>query len=895
MTIQRNGLRAGRALGVALGVALGILAVGPACLANPIPEFPEAARPLGLPDYRQEVGILGETPGASGSSAAGLFNPAVWRVNGHPGLFAAWSDSVGGRRPNDDRPAELTAVLSLSGLGFGWRRFNFRDWSGDEAHLDEYTLGLCAGNRSHATGIAYSWNRGDDVTMPRHQRLTVGEVYRWRQLSVGGSAAFDLERKDNYGEIDLGLRPLGPRLTIFADAVTRYGDRFKDITLGGGFELRPLPGIVLGVKADDLGDVNHYSCRLGLALGDGGGRSEFRLGINEDGDHVATTYCLDVGGKEPGLGGGVLSKGRTYPELALKGSMTYQRYQFFDDRRAFMATLKEINRHAEDARVGGVVLNLSGMQISAAMLWELREQLAGLRAAGKTVTVYFDRVGLAGYMLASVADRIWMDPEGDLEMPGLTLGRTYMRGALDKLGVGIAELRFFMYKSAMETFSRTSMSDADREQFQPLVDGIYETVAQAATTARGITRAQWDQLVDEKGVLTASEALAAGLVDSIGTYEQAKKEARKVKPRATADVSTLALAGVTGDPIWSPLEWGEPERIAVLYAIGECAMDSGIKGRLLSKQIKAARENRSVKAVVLRADSPGGDPLPSDLVSRELRETAKVKPVIVSQGQVAGSGGYWISMYGDSIVATPVTITGSIGVIGGYMWNNGFGDKIGFTYDFVKRGEHADLDRGITLPLINQTIPERPMTDDERARAEEVIRGLYDDFVGKVAEGRGMTKEAVDAVGQGRVWIGADGKAKGLVDEIGGLWASLRMAKDAAGLPANRAVTYTEGPRPGAFNFGALQPRLIGVWQRLAGSGGESADVQPRAQAANDDSGGPWSLALEHSLVRRILGDERVALLPAAERFYLEQLMRAGGRPIMVMEPVQITSGREAF
>jgi len=891
MTTRKNRLGAGRMLGVTFAV----LTVGLVCLANPVPASSETVRPLGLPDYRQEVGILGETPGASASSAAGLFNPAVWRINGYPGLFAAWSDSVGRRRRHDDRPAELTAVLSLNSLGFGWRRFNFRDWEGDEAHLDEYTLGFAAGNRSHATGIAYSWNRGDDETLVRHQRLTVGDVYRWRQISVGSSAAFDLERKNNYGELDLGLRPFGPRLTLFADAVTRYGDRFKDITLGGGFELRPVPGLVLGAKVDDLGDVTQYSCRIGVTLGDGGGRPEFRLGLNEDGDHVATTYCLDVVAKEPGLGSGLLSKGRHYPELAFKGPLAYQRYRFFDDRRAFMATLKEINSHAENPRVGGVVLNLSGMRIDAAMLWELREQLAGLRAAGKTVTIYFDRVGLAGYMLASVADQVWMDPEGDVEMPGLTLGRTYMRGAFDKLGVGIAELRFFTYKSAMESFSRTSMSEADREQFQALVDGIYETVAQAATTARGITRAEWDRLIDEKGVLTASEALAAGLVDSIGTYEQAKKGARKVTPRATAEVSTLQLAGVTGDPIWSALEWGEPARIAVLYAIGECAMDSGIKGRLLSKQIKAARENRWVKAVVLRADSPGGDPLPSDLVSRELRETAKVKPVIVSQGQVAGSGGYWISMYGDSILATPMTITGSIGVISGYIWNNGFGDKIGFTYDFVKRGEHADLDRGITLPLIGQTIPERPMTDDERARAEEVIRGLYDDFVGKVAEGRGMTKEAVDAVGQGRVWIGADGQEKGLVDELGGLWASLRMAKDAAGLPAQRAVTYTEGPRPGAFNLGALQPRLLGVWQRLTGSGGESVGTQPPAQAGHDGSGGPWSLALETSLLHRILGDERVAQLPAAERFYLEQLMRARGRPVMVMEPVQITSGRETF
>jgi len=255
--------------------------------------------------------------------------------------------------------------------------------------------------------------------------------------------------------------------------------------------------------------------------------------------------------------------------------------------------------------------------------------------------------------------------------------------------------------------------------------------------------------------------------------------------------------------------------------------------------------------VVPRADSPGGDPLPSDLVARELRETAKVKPVVVSQGAVAGSGGYWISMYGDTIVASPLTITGSIGVIGGWIWNDGFGEKVGMSYDGVKVGEHADFGAGITLPLIGISVPERPPTEAERERIEFLIRSMYEDFVSKVAEGRGMTRREVDAVGQGRVWSGKRGLRKGLVDELGGLWRSIGIAKAAAGIAQDAPVVIEEGPSLGLFNLAALfkMPPLPGT-------------SEPDAAAA--------------------LG------LSASELQYVRFLARSRGKPLVLMEPMQV-------
>lgn len=844
-----------------------------------------------LPDYRAEVEALVDVPGASGSVAAGTINPAAWVIQPAGGLYCGFTVADSGRDKGELE--NLQAILSFRKLAFAYRRHYLWDGAQRDAHLDEYTLGIGGGNRGHAFGLSYSWSRGRGDLMPRHERLAVGDIFRLRQFSLGMSATWDLEEKDNFWQVDVGVRPFGPRLTLFADAVQSYGERFKDITVGYGLAATPIPGLTLAAKANDFGDFTNYSVRAGICIGRGSLRPEARMRLNEDGDHVASTYVLETGPYQPPLGRGLLRKGRRFPELDLRGPMTYRRYRWFDERRSLLGTLRQINRCAEDPRIGGVVLNLSGMRIGPEKVWELREQLAGLRAQGKKVIVYFDRVGMVGYMLASVADQIWMDPQGMLSIPGLCFGKTYVHNALEKLGIEIQELRFFTHKSAMESFTRTSMSEADREQITDLLDDIYQLLSGTVTSARGITPQEWDRLVDEKAMLLPQEALEAGLVDSIGTLKDAKDVARKAERRPMGGEPGPSLAGVMGDPVWGPLQWGEPDRIAILYAIGPCQMDAGINGRVLSKKIKTAREDKRVKAIVLRADSPGGDPLPSDLVARELLETSKVKPVIVSQGMVAASGGYWISMYGDSIVAAPLTITGSIGVIGGYAWDNGLGDKIGFTYDFVKRGEHADRESGIRLPFINQVLPNRPYTDKECRRAEKIIRDLYDNFVGQVAKGRGMTKQEVDQIGQGRIWSGIRAKRNGLIDEIGGLWESLRIAKEAAGLPTSRRIQLTEGPQLGAFNLGALfrRSRVSALWESpqqadapTPSSGRTFADDLSRAASEE----GPWSLGREDSWIRALLGDVDFSMLTQAQKVYLEYMLRSQGRPILLMKPIEM-------
>jgi protease-4 len=306
-------------------------------------------------------------------------------------------------------------------------------------------------------------------------------------------------------------------------------------------------------------------------------------------------------------------------------------------------------------------------------------------------------------------------------------------------------------------------------------------------------------------------------------------------------------------------------------------MDSGMGGRRLARELKRAREDRRVKAVVLRADSPGGDPMASDVVARELVATARRKPVLVSQGQVAASGGYWISLEAQRIVSSPVTVTGSIGVIAGHAWNDSLGRKLGLNYDGVKHGAHADLYQGIRLPLTSQPLPDRPLTEFERQRAERLIRDMYGEFVDRVAKARRLAPAYVDSVGQGRVWSGTRAQRLGLVDELGGLWDAMRLAKASAGLASDAPLAVDEVPQLGWFNLGALWPKL-----QLLGVGSDRGGDDVDEPTAGPDSG-----------LRAFDAADEAGVGPDAERVFLGQLLRVPGRPLVLSEPLRIEAGGE--
>jgi protease-4 len=611
------------------------------------------------------------------------------------------------------------------------------------------------------------------------------------------------------GIVDLGVRPLGkPWLTLFGDAALSNKQSFKELDWGAGLALEPVTGIYCNGKFFHGG-----AFMLGLSVSLGGAKLSFIPHFDQNSKQTYNTYGVGLLSKPPiDIVTKASMRDKFYLQMDLDKPLKYQRYKLFD--RGGM-TLMEMLRVLEDAkndpRIAGVALNISeDLMSSYEMLWEVREKLKEVKDAGKKVLVYLERGGMGHYYLASVADKIMVDPDCIVTMMGFNMGRTFYRNMLDKLGIGVDEWRFFKYKSAAESYSRSSMSEADKEQRKALIDGFYSTMRADICASRGISEMDFDNIVDNLGIITADSLIAYKLADTTGRWDDMKEIIKGVEGKGKGISGIKILTSVQ----LKEAEWGKPPQIAVIYGLGECAMNSGINARQLQKTIKSVRENKQIKAVVFRADSPGGDILPSDIVTMELKKTAEKKPVIVSQGQVAGSGGYWISMYGDTIVASPWTITGSIGVIGMFLYNNGFGDKLGLTYDHTQVGKHADLGYGIVLPLIGAMIPERNLNTEERLYVETTIKKWYKEFVKKVAEGRNLTEEKVDEIGQGRVWTGTAGKEIGLVDVLGGMEISIDLARKAANIPPERDIEIVELPEKGWFDPAMFAPKLLGIQQQ---------------------------------------------------------------------------------
>ncbi|MBM3324103.1 MAG: signal peptide peptidase SppA, partial [Calditrichaeota bacterium] len=527
---------------------------------------------------------------------------------------------------------------------------------------------------------------------------------------------------------------------------------------------------------------------------------------DKDNKRTTTSSLIRVGPLVPGLpANAIFERGKTFVKMDLKGNLVYQKARYLDPKRnALIDLIQEIEEAKEDPQVGGIALNLSefssgwGWISGPELVWELREKLLDFKTSGKKVIVFFERAGMWEYYLASAGDKVWMDPQGMMMLQGFVQGRTFWKHFFEKIGIGVEEWRYFKYKSAMETFSRDKMSDADREQRQELVTGAYEEYVKDIVATGRLSRAQFDSLVNHVTFFLPEEALQYGLVDTLGRWDKAKDFAKEVSGKKSVRLAS-----------WKSLEeeraerdeWGEPPQIALVYAIGECDLETGIRGRYASGVLSKLAKNKRVKAVVLRADSPGGDALPSDLVDEQVRKISEKKPMIVSQGNVAASGGYWISMNGDEIIASPYTITASIGAIGGFVYNNGFGDKTGFTFDHVRAGEHADIGRGIRLPFINIEIPDRNVTDDERAMAKAMILKVYNAFLERVSKGRNLEVSYVDSVGQGRVYLGRRGMELKLVDRIGGLEDALKLAREKAKLSPKRYVEIVEYPKRKVVNF----------------------------------------------------------------------------------------------
>jgi len=465
--------------------------------------------------------------------------------------------------------------------------------------------------------------------------------------------------------------------------------------------------------------------------------------------------------------------------------------------KTHLDVLRVIERAGNDSRVNGIVLNVSAFNAGHEILWELRKALEEFRGRGKKVIAFIGSANLNLYYLATVADKIVMDDQGGLMLLGYVWGRGFARHTLEKLGIGVRELRYFEYKSAVETFTRDALSDADRRQYGAWLDDVMSVTRKAITAARSWTDDEFNSIIDNEFLFSARSALERGLVDGIGRRQAVIEAAREISAdMAGGREPTFAVFGDPGSSITGTRQLYGPGRgnrrspvIAVINASGATDMDRGMSARTLARTIDSVSQRRQVKAIVLRINSPGGSAEAADYIADAvIRARARI-PVVVSMGGVAASGGYWAGMNANHITASPMTITGSIGVIATWFYDRGLNNRLGLTVDTMQRGNHADLMSGIILPS-------RDLNEAEQARFRSYIIDHYDAFTSRVAASRGMEIGQVEAVAQGRIFSGLGALDAGLIDSIGGLKHAIRVAKELAGIPRNQAVTFEQLPRP---------------------------------------------------------------------------------------------------
>ena len=476
-----------------------------------------------------------------------------------------------------------------------------------------------------------------------------------------------------------------------------------------------------------------------------------------------------------------------------------------------------LEKAGDDNRVAGLVARIGAAPMGLAQVQEIRDAVLAFRAKKKFAIAFSETFGEVGpgsgaYYLASAFDQIYLQPSGDVGLTGIIMESPFLKGTLDKLGVSPRMDHRYEYKNAMNLFTETKYTAAHKEATEKVMHSWFSQILKGIAEGRHLTDDQVRALVD-KGPFLGKAAVDAGLVDVVAYRDEAYAEAKK-KAGDNAQFlyldKYLARAG-------RPHQSGKT--IALVYGVGGVQRgksgfdpvfgDVAMGSDTVAGALRAAIEDKDVKAILFRVDSPGGSYVASDAIWREtVRAKEAGKPVIVSMGDVAGSGGYFVAMAADKIVAQPGTITGSIGVLGGKMLTSGFWDKVGLSWDEVHDGANATMFTGT-----------RDYTPAEWAEFQGWLDRVYVDFTGKVAEGRKLPKEKVLQIAKGRIWSGEDGKSLGLVDELGGFPKALQLAKQAAGIPEGEDVNLKQFPTKKS------------TWDVLFGESAESSEREGASAA----------------------------------------------------------------
>ncbi len=474
--------------------------------------------------------------------------------------------------------------------------------------------------------------------------------------------------------------------------------------------------------------------------------------------------------------------------------LQFEQYIGLDD------ILKDLQKAKTDDRIRGIYLDLSSVPSGMATVEEIRNALLDFKTSGKFIIAFGQMYSQKAYYLATTADKVYLHPDGLIDFKGISAQIGFIKGLLDKVDINMQVIRHGKFKSAIEPLIYDKMSQYNKEQMQALIDNIWGNFIQAISESRNISKANLNLYADSLLAYNAGKALELHLVDGLLYKDEIMKQLTEATGGSDEDkINTISIGKYTyaNDPVKQTLSGN---KIAVIYAIGDISGGKGndlsIGSERLSEAIRKARKNDKVKAIVMRVNSPGGSALAAEVIRREVELAAAEKPFVVSMGDLAASGGYWISCSANKIIADSTTITGSIGVFGvipdlGEMMKN----KLGITFDQVHTNENADF------PNIM-----RPLSPYETAVMEKEIDHIYGKFLNLVSKGRNMTVEQVDEIAQGRVWSAVDAKRIGLVDELGGLDKAIKEAADLAGLENYRIINLPAQKDP----FQQLLDQLTG-------------------------------------------------------------------------------------
>lgn len=501
--------------------------------------------------------------------------------------------------------------------------------------------------------------------------------------------------------------------------------------------------------------------------------SMMSLGESETIVKDKTIFCLNLDGP--------ISERSTDNPLALLGSDSMQETYGLDD------ILNAIKKAGKEEKINGIYLTIGNLTATPATLEEIRDALADFKETGKFIISYSDNYTQGGYYLASISDKIFLNPQGTIIWQGVSSQFISFKGLLDKVGVEMQIFKVGTYKSAVEPYIMDKMSEANREQVKAFTSSIWKTMVNDISASRDITPEQLNAYAD-RGILfeKAESFVECGFVDSLA-YRNDLTEYLKTKIGIDKDddLNTLSLAGMAGVNSKVPKD-KSGNILAVYYADGDIDDTKG-KDRIgalrVINDLKKLQKDKDVKAVVIRVNSPGGSAFGSEQIWKQIKDLKAEKPVVVSMGGYAASGGYYISCNADYIFAQPTTLTGSIGIFGMVPDGSGLMKKLGLSFETVSTNKYGGMGTF-----------DRPMTNDEKALMQKSVNDGYELFVTRCADGRKMTTDEIKKIAEGRVWTGEAAKGLGLVDELGGIDDAIAKAKELAEIEDYTLLTYPAKP-----------------------------------------------------------------------------------------------------